>query len=328
MKFRIRLSLLLCFIVSSSQAQYYFSANGNYDRALSFEAGISIGPMNSLTDLGGRAGIGTKGPKDLNFKSTTLFGSIYGMVVYKYFLALRAEATAGTVKSNDSLLKGISVNNKAIGRYTRNLSFRSAIYEFSIIAEFHPLDLISNINTDREPPLFSPYLLAGVGIFNFNPQANLNGAWIDLHPLHTEGEGFAEYHNSKPYNLTQLNIPLGAGVAYQVSDKFNLRLEYIHRHLFTDYLDDVHGTYIDPAVFSRYLSGNDLINALILNNRVKPGTPANTTTARPGGKRGNPTNNDAYFTINFKVGYTFGQERGFTKRSKNTKRQTECPRFF
>ena len=329
MKFQIRLFLLLCFFSYQVKAQYYFSSNGYYDTPITFEAGISVGPMNSLTDLGGRSGIGARGPKDLNLKSTTVFGSIYAMAIYKQFFALRAEATVGSVKSNDSLLAGITAPNKAIGRYTRNLSFRSKIYELSFMAEFHPLDMLSNRNPDGIPPLFSPYLLGGIGFFHFNPQANLNGSWVYLRPLHTEGEGFAEYPNSRQYPLNQFNIPIGAGVAYQLSDKFNLRLEYIYRYLFTDYLDDVHDKYIDPEVFSRYLSGNKLNNALILNNRVKPGTAAATTTARPAGKRGNPLNNDAYFTVNFKIGFVFGREKASSSgRGKSWKKQLRCPKFY
>ncbi len=327
MRFKITFFLLLCFIALQSGAQSYFYSNGYYDNPLTYEAGISLGPMNSLTDLGGRRGNGTKGTKDLNPKSTTFYGSIYASALYKHFLALRIEATAGSVKSNDSLLEG--VKKTAIGRYSRNLSFRSPIYEISLTAEFHPIDFFKNFNPDSYPPTFSPYIIGGIGYFHFNPQANLNGQWIDLRPLHTEGEGFAEYPNSKEYALNQINIPMGVGIAYELSDKFNLRVEYIYRYLFTDYLDDVHDKYIDPAVFSRYLTGNDLTNALILNNRVRPGTPSDETTARPGGKRGNPNNKDAYFTVNFKIGYVFGREKTNSGGGgKNRLKQLRCPVFY
>jgi len=311
----------------------------SYDNNFSFEAGISLGPMNSLTDIGGTPGLGQRGPKDLNIKSTTLFGSIYGMAIYKQFFAFRLEGTIGSVKSNDSLLAGIGASNKAIGRYNRNLSFRSPIYELLLTAELHPIELLSVFDPERLPPRLSPYLIGGIGVFHFNPQANLNGQWIDLQPLRTEGEGFSEYPDRKVYKLNQLNIPLGLGLAYAVSPKFNLRLEYINRKLFTDYLDDVHSTYIDPSLFSKYLSGNQLTEALILNNRRKPGVPDLLTTARPGGRRGNPNNNDSYFTINVKVGFVFGGENGSSgggsgsgqssrKLLRLQKRQLSCPSLF
>ena len=299
MKFKSLLFLLPCFLFLNSKAQ----TGGSNDKAFTYEAGISVGPMNSLTDIGGRNGKGKTGPKDLNIKSTTLFGSLYASVIYKHFLAVRIEATAGSVKSKDSLLKTLNINKGAIGRYSRNLSFQSPIKEISLTMELHPLEIIRGIESEGYPLTFSPYFIGGFGYFHFNPRANLNGQWIDLKPLHTEGEGFAEFPGRKEYKLNQFNIPMGIGINYELSPSFNFRLEYINRLLFTDYLDDVHDTYINPSLFSKYLTGTDLENALILNNRRRPNTPDNETTARPGGRRGNPLNNDSYFTINFKIGY-------------------------
>lgn len=328
MKIKIFLFLFVYFISLVSKGQ-----SGN----ITYEAGISLGPMNSLTDVGGRNGRGTRGPKDLNLKSTTFYGSLYGLASFKHFLALRLEGTVGRIKSEDSLLKSGKINNGAIGRYNRNLSFRSPIYELSLTAEVHPIDLFGNADPEDYPPALSPYLIAGVGFFHFNPQANLDGKWIDLRPLHTEGEGFTEYPNVKEYKLNQLNVPYGVGLSFQATSNFNLRLEYITRYTFTDYLDDVHGRYIDPAIFSKYLSGNDLTNALILNNRVRPDAVPNLTTARPGEIRGNPLNKDTYFTINFKIGYTFGGNGGGggggmggpgINLRKLHKQQRSCPKLF
>lgn len=300
-----KFTCFLCLLILTIHCQ----GQGYYDKAFTSEAGISIGPMNSLTDIGGRRAFGSRGPKDLNIRSTTLNGSIYGSLIYQHFLAARLDLTIGSVKSNDSLLAPVKPPNPAIGRYTRNLSFRSPINEVTLTLEFHPITFFRNPDPQQDPPRFSPYLIGGIGYFHFNPQANLNGKWIDLRPLHTEGEGFAEYPNRKEYSLNKINVPYGIGIYYEVSSKFNLRLEYITRMIFTDYLDDVHDTYIDPSLFSKYLTGTDLTNALILNNRVRPNTPDPETTARPGGRRGNPLNNDSYFTLNIKVGFAFGRDR-------------------
>ena len=331
MKIKIFLFLFVYLFSLSCRAQSDY-----YSTPLTYEAGISVGPMNSLTDIGGRNGRGKRGPKDLNIKSTTLYGSLYAMAIYKHFLALRLEGTVGSVKSHDSLLKSTKLNQGAIGRYSRNLSFRSPIYELSLTAEFHPIDFFGNPDPEGYPPAFSPYIIGGVGVFHFNPQANLDGKWIDLRPLHTEGEGFAEYPDRKEYKLTKLNVPLGVGVSYELSSSFNIRLEYISRMTFTDYLDDVHSKYIDPALFQKYLSGDNLTNALILNNRGRTDVLPSQTTAHPGGRRGNPLNNDSYFTINFKVGYVFGRNGGGGSggfgSEKNLRKlhrqQRQCPRLF
>jgi hypothetical protein len=344
MKYTISFFLFVFCITQQLYSQQYFYDNNFYNNPVTFEAGISIGPMNSLTDLGGRTGKGQRGPKDLNIKSTTLYGSIYVSTVYKNILAFRLEGTIGSVKSHDSLLVNAK-NNGSIGRYNRNLSFKSPIDEISLTAELHVLDLFRPFDPESFPSAFSPYLIGGIGYFHFDPQALLNSTWINLQPLHTEGEGFPEYPKSKEYKLNQINIPLGAGIRYELSSKFNLRLEYINRVLFTDYLDDVHGTYVDPSVFSKYLNGAALTDALTLNNRVRSDAVPNLTTARPFGRRGNPLNNDSYFTINLKVGFVFGRESsgsgygngaggggggGRTERANRRaqKRQLSCPKLF
>ncbi len=210
------------------------------------------------------------------------------------------------MQSHDSLL--VNVKETAIGRYNRNLSFRSPIREANLLLEFHPVDFFRVFDPDGIPPAFSPYIIGGVGYFHFNPQANLNGQWIDLRPLHTEGEGFSEYPDSKVYSLNQINFSYGIGIGYEITAHWNVRLEYLTRILNTDYLDDVHGKYIDPSVFSKYLTGNDLTNALLLNRRIRPEAKPDQTTQSPGSIRGNSSNNDSYFTISFKVGYIFGRQ--------------------
>ena len=98
---------------------------------------------------------------------------------------------------------------------------------------------------------------------------------------------------------------MGIGARYDISAILNLRAEIVTRFLTTDYLDDVSGRYIDPSVFANYLSGVKLSQALLLNDRHKPGAE----TAHPDGIRGSPNNNDSYITFNVKLGLTLGRER-------------------
>jgi hypothetical protein len=143
-----------------------------------------------------------------------------------------------------------------------------------------------------------------------------NTTWYDLRPLHTEGEGWAG--GKKEYSLTQLNIPMGAGIKYFISEDVNVSVELIYRKLFTDYLDDVSGTYINPALYSQNLSASQAAIAERISNKAASGyaTPSYT----PGDKRGTSTNNDAYFTFGIKLGIrlTGGQrERWYNS--------THCP---
>jgi hypothetical protein len=299
---------LLAFYVQKTVAQYYFYNDKYYDKPLVYEIGGSVGIMNCLTDLGGNKGNGKKFVKDLNFGNTQFAGSIYLSAIYKNAVALRLEGTYGQVKAYDSILKKVKASTT--GRYERNLSFRSTITEFMAVLELHPLFMFRKYEDDAgsiEVPRFSPYIVAGVGYFSFNPQAKLLNQWVDLQPLRTEGQGFAEYPDKKPYKLQQINIPVGLGVKYELSPMLNLRAEYVYRTLSTDYLDDVSTTYIDQNLFANYLTGNKLTNALQLHDRKYELDPTSITAE--GGGRGNPKNNDAYFTFNLKIGLIFGRER-------------------
>ncbi len=288
-------------------AQYYFFNNRYYDNPLTFELGVSGGAMNCLTDIGGNRGVGKKFVKDLNLGKTNPEGGFYLSANYKYAVSLRAEATFGQVSASDNVLKNVKATT--FGRYERNLSFRSPITEFSLVTEFHPLYIFFKYDddNDREPPMFSPYLLAGIGFFSFNPQAQLNGKWIDLQPLSTEGQGFIEYPDRKPYSLNQTNIPLGIGVRYELGNSFNVRAELVYRILHTDYLDDCSSTYVDPTLYANYFTGTKLTNALLLNDRQYELDPTHITS--PGDQRGNPNNNDSYLSFNIKIGYVLGRER-------------------
>jgi hypothetical protein len=298
--------VLITVTTQKANAQYYFYDNNYYDNPITFELGGSIGGMNCLTDLGGKKGIGKRFIKDLIVKNTKLCGSVYASATYHNAITLRVEGTFGQVQAYDSILK--NVKTTTFGRYERNLSFRSNISEIMAAVEIHPLYLFINWEErDQEPPRLSPYVMAGIGYFSFNPQTKLGNRWVDLQPLSTEGQGFKEFPSRKPYALKQVCYPVGAGVRYELSPLFNVRAELVYRILTTDYLDDVSKWYIDPTIYSTYFSGSKLSNALLLNDRKYELNPGAITD--PGDQRGDPRDNDAYFTFNVKIGLTLGRQR-------------------
>lgn len=297
------IALILLFISTQSQAQYYFYDGTYYENDLLIETGITAGGMNALTDIGGRKGLGKRGMKDFNLKTTDFTGGLFVGLMYKNSIGLRLEANFGNVHSYDSILVKVAPTTNE--RYERNLSFRTPITEVLLLGEFHPFEMFGNYNQDKFPPVVSPYFIAGIGYYHFNPKGKLNGRWIDLKPLHTEGQGFSEYPHRREYSLHQINVPLGFGARYDISPHVNLRAELIHRILFTDYIDDVSVRYIDPALFSKYLSGTDLSNAIQLHDRSKPGAQ----TAHPDGIRGDPKHNDAYLSFTIKLGFTIGRDK-------------------
>lgn len=290
--------LALTFFSKNASAQYYFYNDDYYDQDVLVEVGASIGAMNCLTDLGGKAGIGKGFIKDLNSGKSYLSGGIFANISYKNALGLRLEFCNGKVSADDNVLSTVPSTDMARFRYNRNLNFQSSIREYSAMLEVHPMMLFIDWEArDQEAPRYSPYLLGGIGSFSFNPQLKEGNRLIDLQPLSTEGQGLKEYPDRPVYKLTQINYPFGVGMKYELSPLLNLRGEFVYRMLTTDYLDDVSTNYIDPTVYAlNGFTGTRLENALYLNNRETNGQKT-----APGGKRGSPTNNDAYFSFNLKL---------------------------
>lgn len=284
--------------------QYYFYNSTYLDPPIILEAGISIGAMNCFTDLGGNKGPGKSFIKDLNIKNTQFCGGVYMHALYNYVWGLRIEFSAGKLTAADSILK----NDKSVAefRYKRNLHFRTTISEVAAIVEWHFLTQLKQ-NRQEFIPITSPYLLGGVGVFHFNPEACINNNWVLLQPLHTEGQGFKEYPNRPDYKLTQFNFPVGIGIRYEISALLNLHLEIIHRILLTDYLDDVSTRYVDPSLFGQNLSAGQAALAQKLADRRSE--LVNSPTYLPGQRRGDPSDKDAFLSINVKLGLVLNRSR-------------------
>ena len=305
----IKATLFIFILLGTSfcaKAQYYFFDDDYYDGDVLFEAGISVNAMNSLTDLAGKKGIGKRFLKDLNTGQTHASFGVFGSATYKNAIALRVEGTYGKVSSRDELLRGIT--DIAKERYNRNLDFRSNIYEAAAILEIHPVYMFINwASRDDLPPRYSPYIAGGIGYFSFNPQGTIPGtkSWVNLQPLHTEGQGFPTHPDRPNYKLKQVNFPLGAGVKYEASRLLNFRLEVLHRFLRTDYLDDLSSRYIDPAEFALYLPASKAALAVrMADKQINPVAIPST-----GRKRGTVTENDGYFTVGLKMSLVIGRSK-------------------
>jgi hypothetical protein len=284
--------------VNTQVAKAQFDESGN----ISMEAGLNVGLMNCLTDVGGKPGVGGKFTKDLIWANTHMAYGAYFVASYRNTIGLRLDATFGKVSAvdnPDNIKYDKPWTDFTQIRQNRNLSFQSKINEITLMAEFHPFGIIpAFINEEGTEPPVSPYLMGGIGFYSFNPQAeNKFGDMVDLQPLSTEGQGFSEYPDRKIYNLKQINLPMGIGVKFNISNAIRIRTEFVHRKLLTDYLDDVSTTYINTSAYrSNGFSDTQYFDALEMNNReiVKYSVP--------GSKRGNPDNKDSYFTFNLKIG--------------------------
>ncbi|MGB1316810.1 MAG: DUF6089 family protein, partial [Flavobacteriales bacterium] len=127
----------------------------------------------------------------------------------------------------------------------RNLSFESWIYDFAITGEFN---FFKYAPGDMHHPI-TPFIFGGIAVFKFNPTTKAaDGNKYELQPLGTEGQGTTFYPDRKKYSLTTASIPFGIGVKANISKTFSVGIEWGMRYAFTDYLDDVSGTYADPTV--------------------------------------------------------------------------------
>jgi hypothetical protein len=312
MKTRVHLTQLKFFILV---AGCLFTYSSTFSQSLVFgnektkvEVGLNIGPSFFLGDLGGHRGKGTTFLKDLNFPFTKLWKGVYVTAYPNEWIGVRLAAGLGELEGADNAIT--TKGRDELWRRQRNLDFRSNISEAYAAIELYPLMLLHSGDDDYKPRL-RPYGVIGVGVFHFNPQGSLtdsNGItqWYDLKPLHTEGEGFPEYPNRKNYSLTQLNIPMGFGIKYYISDRVNVGLEILHRKTFTDYVDDVSTTYIDPNLFDKYLSPQNAKIARAIADKESSIYVSGASRLAPGDQRGDPHQNDAYFSMLLKFAIRLG----------------------
>jgi hypothetical protein len=316
---------LACLFPSKSNAQSLIIGN----EESRFEVGINIGPSFFLGDLGGHKGKGKRFVKDLNLPLTEIMAGGFATFYQNQWLGIRAALQYGKISGEDNLID--TKGRDELYRKQRNLDFRSNVFEAYLAAEVFPLIFLNQNDPDYKPRL-TPYGLIGIGYFHFNPQGSLTDAngkktWYYLRPLHTEGEGFPEYPDRKEYSLSQINIPMGVGLKYYISDRVNVSLEILLRKSFTDYIDDVSTSYIDPNLFDKYLSPKDAAIARQISDKVfaivNPGLSRNS----PGTQRGNPKQNDSYFTTFFKLGFRIGPiyENIY---NRNVADRMRCPHTF
>jgi hypothetical protein len=295
---------------------------------IKIEAGLNFGPTFFLGDLGGNQGKGTSFIKDINLELTKFMKGAFISVYPNNWMGLRLAGQLTYVAGKDNLIDTKGVNE--LWRKQRNLDFKSSVWEVYGAVELFPTMMFNKYN-DYDPRL-KPYGFVGLGVFHFDPMGSItasNGVqtWYRLQPLRTEGQGMTQYPNSKEYQLTQINIPMGGGLKYEVSDRVNIGFELLYRKTFTDYMDDVSTRYIDPKYFDQYLSPADAVIARKISDKTFGIVTPGVTRYAPGTQRGNVKNKDAYFSTLLKVGIKLGANYS-SPEARNAARQTRCPHFY
>jgi opacity protein-like surface antigen len=164
----------------------------------------------------------------VSLSQTKLMGSIGARYDLSEHVTARSYFTLTSLKADDK--KGTSAMQQ------RNLNFQTKLFDWELTAQYNLFSL-----NDR---WWTPYAFAGIGLYHFKPYTtDADGNKVLLQPLSTEGQGFAE--GVKEYKLTQFSIPLGIGIDYPLNEDMRLGLEFGYRKIFSDYLDDVSGNYVD-----------------------------------------------------------------------------------
>lgn len=310
--YQVVIILLLTFTASS---QSISSKNGKY------EIGANLGPSFFLGDIGGNPGKGKTFIKDVNIPFSKLAKGLFFSYFPTEMIGIRVELNKLSLEADDNAIK--DKGGDEVFRKQRNLNFRSKLTEAFVALELYPSVLFENY-TDLKGK-FRPYGIIGVGSFKFNPEGKYidpttgKTNWVKLKPLQLEGQGMSEYPDRKEYKLSQLVVPIGAGIKYYMSNNIYMGFEVMYRKTFTDYIDDVSTNYIDPILFDSHLNSG---NAQIARQLYFRQNITNPQVSRPSydEQRGDPRQNDSYFSSILRIGWRINHQV--------TSRQLECPKFY
>ena len=247
-------AFLLVAMAAEDASGQRFTAKKRYN-----SLGVSINAMNYFGDITPESDF-----TSLRFSSTRPnIGVNYTMRLYPR-ISVRGSFAWGRITGDDAKAADpTEADNR--DRNIRNLSFRNDIKELSATVI---VDLFENRGNYLRRPDLVPYAFIGVGVMHHNPKAfwpgspELSEGWYELQPLGTEGQNLGGDYPD-PYSLVQIVIPAGLGVRYKLDRNWDISFEIGWRKTFTDYLDDVSGTYADKGA----LYNADGPEAAILSDR-------------------------------------------------------------
>lgn len=252
------------------------------------EFGISLGAAHYFGDLNTNARLNRPKPA----------GGIFFRKQFSNYIALRVAAHFAQVGYSDVY------ETKNEFQQRRNLSFNSNIWELALQGDFNFFRFIQGDPYHR----FTPYITLGAGIFSYDPYAYYYGQKIYLRPLGTEGQGYVQYSERKPYGTMAICVPFGLGVKYNLTERVNIGFEIVHRFTNTDYLDDVSTSYVDPSIFPRLPDGSPSIAELLQDRSNETGELIGFVngTAR---QRGYPKQKDQYVMAELTVSFNLTSYR-------------------
>lgn len=251
---------------------------------------LGVGATNFLGDLGGLNRSGTHYfPVDIDWNTTRPSGHIGFRYRFRPWFATKTLIQYGVLKGDDGL------TNEPFRR-NRNLSFRTHLFELSQHIEwifysnerFGARHKIYGVKGMRNKNTVA-YLFTGVSGFGFIPQGPSDGGWVNLRPLHTEGQGLTG--GGLEYKKIGIGIPFGLGFKIGIDALWRMSFELTYTQTFTDYLDDVSGTYFDNSLIEASYGSTSAYFA-------DPSSGAFPSWTSTGESRGDPTHDDGYLFLN------------------------------
>lgn len=280
------------------------------------ELGFHLSSSQFLGDLGGTSGIGQAFLHDTDLESTRPALGLSARYSMGGNISFRLDVSYICLSGNDQYAgENFKATQKEDSggwfRFYRNLHFRNQVVEIAPMFQYTPKNfkLSGNLYTQKKENRLAPYALIGTGIFFHNPQAKYEGQWVDLKPLHTEGQEWVE--GRPAYQLVQFFIPVGLGIQWEHNHSFILGLEIRHQITFTDYLDDVSTNYVSPQLFETHLSPEKAAIAQAIASRSYEHDPNGLYAyiSAPEEQRGNPSNNDSYFLLSLRLAFFLKKSR-------------------
>ena len=266
-----------------------------------FEVGLLGGVSNYLGDLSNNS-------KRLFLKESHLAGGLF--VGYN-----RNENLSFKLGGLYTNLSGTDANAPKIEVRKRNLSFASMIIEGSLRAEWN----IGGFNPYNNTDMFAPFIYGGIAGSYYDPTTEYLGSRVALRDIGTEGQGISG--RPAKYGIIAFSIPFGAGVKYAMSENWTLGFELGARLTFTDYLDDVGGTYMN---YDDLLKENGIL-AANLSNRTGELTGHPPVLVPTGTPRGDNNPHDWYFIAGLTISYNFMDNGLMGSRKKRRHRRSGCP---
>jgi hypothetical protein len=208
------------------------------------EVQVQVGASGFLGDLGGLDRIGTNfSPVDLELALTRPAISVAYRYKFSKFFNIHSSLNYLLVAGDDKL-------TKEQFRHNRNLNFKSNIFEAATRFEFslysshvgHRYGIKKTLSRRHKGNSKEFIFFVGAGVFYFNPKGtNAAGVNQQLYLLHTEGQGLDG--GPKQYKRVAISIPMGVAYKVVINKLWSAGFEVNYRKTFTDYIDDVSGTY-------------------------------------------------------------------------------------